>query len=110
MKVRRSKGDICAIVYATGHAGRQIGGAAKRNHEVRKITAYTHALDQGVKRRGVAVAGVALEGDLLFDPVANRLCSAVAQGQVTKLLAGQRKQTVGLAVAAGVEVLQHIAG
>jgi hypothetical protein len=103
---------VCVLAFRKGVVGelqaflerrrrRQIGGAAQRDHQMRKIAAHAHTFDQGIDGRGRAVAGVALETHMLLHPVADRPRPAVTQRQVAELAVGQRQQTVRLAIAAG---------
>ena len=55
MKVWRAQRRVCAVIGSSHKTRGQIAGAAQRNHQVRKVTAYAHALHQGVYGRGGAV-------------------------------------------------------
>ena len=108
VEVRWAQRRVGAVVEAGGKTRRDIDGAAQRDHQVREVTAHALLVVQGVAGGGQAVRGVGAEGHLARDPVADGQHAAVTVPQRAELLHGKLVQLVGFAVAAGVQVGQHL--
>ncbi|MNT46483.1 hypothetical protein D3C72_1831260 [compost metagenome] len=73
-----------------------------------KVAAHPDLLDQCVYRRGVRVGCVGGERHVPLHPVADGLYAAVPLPKRPKLVGRKAQQSVGLAVAAGVDVTHHL--
>ena len=94
MKIGGTEHGIGTVVDARCEARGDVDGTAQRNHQMRKVAAYTNLLNERVNRRGVAIGRIGFESDVVQHPVPNRLHPAVAAPQMTKLLDSQAVQPV----------------
>ena len=75
---------------------------------MRKIAAHTGLVAQGVQSRSAGMAGVGTESHGLLHPGQHRLHPPVSARQRTEQGHHRGAQCIGLAIAAGVDVRQHM--
>ena len=108
MEVGRAERGIGAVVDAGREARRDVHGAAQRDHEVREIAA--HALPVTSVSTAAVLPSELFETNSTWPlhPVADGLHAAIALLEAAEFGECEAVQAVGLAIAAGVEVGQHV--